>query len=141
MGWNSTCVESIRKQKSEVAKRYNIRFGQTTMFCARCGSQWWGRQHLCQDLTLVKAREVRSAKTAQVESDKLAKKENLLQLRKNHQNILPEIQVFGIRKLATLLDLPKVTVKMWIKRGKVPNSRLKTVLEIMGAASLHEASQ
>jgi len=35
--WNTVCQNSIRKEKAEIGKRYNIRFGQTEIYCGRCG--------------------------------------------------------------------------------------------------------
>ncbi len=129
--WNARCEKSIREQRKEVEQRYGIKIGQTTITCARCGSQCWPGQHTCQDLALIKAREVKSEKAAQVETDKLTKKENLLQLRKSQTNLMAEIQHFGIKKMSTLLMLPKNTVNKWIQRGKVPDSRLEKALETL----------
>jgi len=58
--WNSICLDSIRKEKAEIAKRYNIRFGQTEIYCARCGRPIANSlNHNCQDIRL---RELQEAK-------------------------------------------------------------------------------
>lgn len=36
MNWNEKALASIRKQKTEIAKRYGIRFGQTQIYCLKC---------------------------------------------------------------------------------------------------------
>ena len=36
--WDSLCAYSIEKEKAQIAKRYNLRFGQTEIYCARCVS-------------------------------------------------------------------------------------------------------
>jgi len=43
--WFTRCSGSIRKQKVEVEKRYGIRFGQTDVYCAKCGKRWPGCTH------------------------------------------------------------------------------------------------
>ena len=43
--WNSACFASIRKEKAEVAKRYNIILGQTEIYCAKCEKRWPGCIH------------------------------------------------------------------------------------------------
>lgn len=48
--WNTRCIESIREQKREIAKKYNIRFGQTDIYCAKCGKPWGYGKHTCQDI-------------------------------------------------------------------------------------------
>ena len=35
--WNSRCIKSIQKEEAEIEKRYGIRFGQTEIYCIRCG--------------------------------------------------------------------------------------------------------
>jgi len=34
--WNSRCSRAVRKEKAEIAVRYGITFGQTTIFCSKC---------------------------------------------------------------------------------------------------------
>lgn len=51
--WNSACLDSIRKEKAEIAKRYGIRFGQAEIYCARCGRPVADPlNHTCQDIRL-----------------------------------------------------------------------------------------
>ncbi len=129
--WNARCEKSIRQGRKEVEQRYGIKIGQTTITCARCGSSCWPGNHTCQDLALIKAREMKSANAAQTELDKLGKKERLLEMRRNYPQILAEIQSFGVLKMSTLLMLPKSTVTKWIQRGNVPNKYFSKVLQIL----------
>ncbi len=129
--WNVRCQRSIKQQRIEVEQRYGIKIGQTTITCARCGSSCWPGNHTCQDLALVKARETKSAKAAQTELDKLTNKELLLKTRQNQPDILPKIQLFGVKKMSTLLMLPKSTVTKWIQRGNVPDKYFSGVLKVL----------
>ena len=56
--WNSACFASIRKEKAEISKRYNIRFGQTEIYCNDCGSPVGNPiNHICQNIRLKMIRE------------------------------------------------------------------------------------
>lgn len=59
--WNSACLNSIRRQKAEIAKRYNIRFGQTEIYCSRCARSWGFGHHVCQDVRLKKLSEAQKS--------------------------------------------------------------------------------
>ena len=51
--WNVRCINSIKKQKEEVAKRCNIQFGQTHLSCARCEKIVSNPiDHVCSDIRL-----------------------------------------------------------------------------------------
>lgn len=38
--WNQRCMDSIKREKAEVEKRYGIRISQTEIYCAICGKGW-----------------------------------------------------------------------------------------------------
>jgi hypothetical protein len=51
--WDSLCTKSSEKEKAEIAERYNIRFGPTELYCARCGDRIANPlNHTCVDLGL-----------------------------------------------------------------------------------------
>ena len=51
--WNSIGADSIRKEKAEIEKWYGIRFGQTEIYCTRCGHSVTNPlSHSCQDIRL-----------------------------------------------------------------------------------------
>ena len=53
--WNSLCADSIRRERAEIEKRYGIRFGQTEIYCVRCGRPVTNPlNHACQDIRLKK---------------------------------------------------------------------------------------
>ncbi len=45
--WDSCCRDSIRKEKMEVEKRYEIRIGQTDIYCTKCSKPWGFGNHTC----------------------------------------------------------------------------------------------
>ncbi len=50
MNWNDRCREAIRKEKLEAEARCGIRFGQTDIYCVKCGKPWGYGRHTCQDI-------------------------------------------------------------------------------------------
>ncbi len=59
MDWNDRCRDSIKKERSEIEARYNIRIGQTDIKCARCGRPCTPGQHTCQDIRLKRLNEAK----------------------------------------------------------------------------------
>ena len=57
--WNIRCLNSIQKEKAEIAKRYNIRFGQTEIYCNRCERPCTPGSHTCGN---IRVRRWRKAK-------------------------------------------------------------------------------
>jgi len=57
--WNPICLDSIRKEKAEIAKRYDIRLGQTEFYCARCGRPSTPGSHACGDVRLKRWRDAK----------------------------------------------------------------------------------
>lgn len=45
--WNSQVLNLIKKERAEVARRYNIRIDRTNVHCNRCGRIWTGEHHVC----------------------------------------------------------------------------------------------
>lgn len=119
--WSQRCLDSIRKQKEEVTKRYNIRIGQTEIYCLRCNKSITNPgKHVCDDLRL--------------QVLQLSKREKSEGRRQEHQEIsnqfLGRISEIGRTKVATLLEISVNTVSRWIDRGKVPkqyHKRLETL--------------
>jgi hypothetical protein len=70
--WNFLCLESIRKEKAEVAKRYGIIFGQTNIYCARCKRPMPldFKQHTCENTRLKALREEKNPKKRGLEAPK-----------------------------------------------------------------------
>jgi hypothetical protein len=60
MEWNRRCEEAIRKEREGTEARYGIRFGQTEVYCLRCGKPWGFGRHTCQDIRLKHLNEVKS---------------------------------------------------------------------------------
>jgi len=60
--WNSRCIEAIQKGKAEVAKKYNIKFGRTEIYCASCGKPWGFGRHTCQEVRLKELHQTNKAK-------------------------------------------------------------------------------
>ena len=61
--WNNRCDQSIRKEKMEAEARYGIRFGQTEVYCVRCGNSWGYGKHTCQDMRLKRLNEAQKGRT------------------------------------------------------------------------------
>ena len=36
--WNFRCDKAIRRERAEAERKYNIKIGQTTIHCCRCGN-------------------------------------------------------------------------------------------------------
>ena len=117
MNWNQRCAESIAKEKAEIAKRYNIRFGQTEIYCTRCGRPVANPEnHTCQDIRFERLRKERDEKMS-----KLKKSENKALL------ILSDL---GARKAAILLMIPERTITNWIQRKSIPGRHIEKVLNL-----------
>ena len=50
--WERKCSQSIQKEMVEIAKRCNIRIGQTEIYCSKCSKSWGFGNHTCQDIRL-----------------------------------------------------------------------------------------
>lgn len=113
--WNSICSDSIRKEKAEIAKRYDIRFGQMEIYCARCGRPVSKPlKHMCQDIRL---RTVRNEKKRQKEQALI-------------NDAVGLIKGIGRTKVATMLELDVKTISNWIDRGKIPVKYQGKVFEV-----------
>ncbi len=119
--WNARCLNSIQKEKIEIAKRYNIIFGQTEIYCARCKSSISNPiKHICADLQLQNFYEAQREKKKKLNQEK--------QEISNH--FLGRIKSIGRTKVATMLEISPNTVNRWIDRGKIPkqyHDRLSTL--------------
>lgn len=63
--WSHVCLDSIRKEKAEIAKQYNIRFGQIEIYCDRCECPIANPlKHTYSDLRLKALRERNRPKNA-----------------------------------------------------------------------------
>jgi hypothetical protein len=60
--WNSCCQQAIEKEKREAETRYGIGFGQTEVYCVRCGKPWGLGKHTCQDIRLQKLQEAKKVR-------------------------------------------------------------------------------
>ena len=61
MNWNDRCKESIRKERLEIEAKYNIRFGQTEIYCSACGKSW-STFHICSRMLPERRAEVEALK-------------------------------------------------------------------------------
>ncbi len=127
--WETRLEKSSREQRKEAEKKYGIKIGQTNIYCVRCGKSCWPGQHVCWDLALKKSRDEKILMASNAKKDKKSKKELLSQLGKGP--LIDEIPDFGVKKMSTLLMLPKNTVSKWIQRRNIPTNRVEKVLEIL----------
>ena len=119
--WNSACLDSIRKEKAEIAKRYGIRFGQTEIYCVRCGRPVANPlNHTCSDLQLKVLRERDREKKATIKTEMQA----------NFQDAIDSIKKLGRTKVAVLLETNVKTVSNWIDRGKIPGKYFERILTL-----------
>ena len=112
--WNHVCLDSIRKEKAEIAKRYNIRFGQTEFYCSRCEKPISEPlKHQCLDIRFEKLKEqvrVRHCQLKELEGEALKLVERL-----------------GAQKVAIYLMIRQSAVSKWIHRGSIPKRYLEKV--------------
>lgn len=121
MDWNTVCLNSIQKEKAEIGKRYNIRFGQTEIYCARCERPVTDfLKHICADLRLQTF-----LKGQKEEKDFLLKKE-----KENNDLLIKRIRAIGRTKIATLLELNIKTISHWIDRRKIPHKYQKIIFAL-----------
>ena len=72
--WSVRCANFIKGERREVEKRYGIRFGQTEIYCNRCGKSWGLGKHTCQDVRFEQlqakneAKKVRTPNPGRVQS-------------------------------------------------------------------------
>ncbi len=60
--WNVRCQQAVDKEKREAGVRYGIRFGQTEIYCARCGNSWGFGKHICRDVRLQRLQEAKKVR-------------------------------------------------------------------------------
>jgi len=108
--WNDRCLNSIRKV--EIAKRYNIRFGQTEVYCERCHHPCWPGRHTCKDIQLQKAQ--------------MAKKNSA----KKTPELVAILKRFEPKMAAIMLEVPTKYVSHWIERGNIPEKYHDSVFEL-----------
>jgi hypothetical protein len=114
--WSSRCVESTKKEKRMIEKKYGIRIGQTEIYCVRCGKAWGFGNHTCQDIRL--------------ENLKIKKDEKISELKKTEDKALLILSNLGPQKAAILLMIPERTVTNWIQRKNVPKRHIEKVLNL-----------
>jgi transposase-like protein len=121
LNWNTRCLNSIREEKAEIAKRYNIRFGQTEIYCGRCKVSISNpTKHICADLQLQNFYEAQREKKEKLNQEK----------QEISDHFLCRIRSIGRTKVATMLEISPNTVNRWIDRGKIPkqyHNRLSTL--------------
>jgi hypothetical protein len=61
MTWNERCLASIKGERQEIERKYNIRIGQTEIYCARCGKSW-STFHDCAGMLPERRAEVKEFK-------------------------------------------------------------------------------
>ena len=59
MKWNERCRESIRKEKKEIELRYEVKIGQTDIYCAKCRRPWGYGRHICPDIRFKQLNEAK----------------------------------------------------------------------------------
>ena len=109
--WNERIVKAIRLEKAEAAKKYNIVFGQTEIYCARCGKSWGFGNHTCADIRLQNLNEAKAIKNAELTPE-----------------LCNRIKVIGQRKVAVKLALDHHTVSTWIRKRSVPLKYHKSII-------------
>ena len=115
--WDCRCAVSMEKEKAQIAKRYNIRFGQTEICCVRCGSPVLNPlRHTCSDLRL---KALQEEKRHQREKEKIRVEDSVRLIRE-----------LGRTKVATMLELDVKTVNNWIDRRKIPVRYQGKVFEV-----------
>jgi len=128
--WNERIVKAIRLEKAEAAKKYNIVFGQTEIYCARCGKSCWPGRHVCEDMrfeNLYKARKVKAEEKIKITKKIKADKEKA----KSQTPLLcAKIKDIGRKKVAIKLELSKNTINHWIKRESIPFKYIQKVMEL-----------
>jgi hypothetical protein len=112
MSWNERCLESIKKQRAEIEKKYGIRFGRTEIYCARCGKSCWPGRHVCEAIRL---ENLHKAREASIKSSP------------NHCAILKR---FEAKIVATMLEVEVNQVRHWIQRRNVPEKYKELVLKL-----------
>jgi hypothetical protein len=120
--WNERIVKTLKLEKAEAAKKYNIVFGQTEIYCARCKRPWGFGKHICSDIILKQLRE-----------EKNEKQEKLKPIKSNLLNILQH--EIGVKKSSTLLEMSGNTVSNWINRRNIPTKHIEKVNKMI--KSLH----
>jgi hypothetical protein len=112
--WNFFCSESIRKEKAEISKKYNIIFGQTEIYCARCkGPMPFNfKLHTCSDIRLKKLNETKKANS--VKTLELCFKLKRIGIKK------ASIMLYEERNGEVIREVSERTVRGWIQRGNIP---------------------
>jgi len=105
--WNERCAASIRQEKLSAEKKYSIRFGQTEIYCLKCGKSAIPGHHTCLDLRFEKLREARLRKIAESKTEKTS-------------DLCEKLRAIGRTKAAVKLMIPRKIVNKWIDRGNIP---------------------
>jgi len=116
MDWNTTCENSIRRERLEIEKKYGIKIGQTEISCARCGKSWGFGGHVCADRRFEKLHEESRRKAAE--------------LKTVQEEAYEALRNLGPKKVSVYLMLPEDTVKKWNHRRTVPRRYVDKILNI-----------
>jgi hypothetical protein len=106
--WDNRCLESIRKEKKEAEVRYSVTFGQTEIYCSRCGRSSVPGNHECRDLRFERLSKTRLLKSGESKTEKPS-------------HLCEKLRALGRTKAATKLMISRKTVSDWIDRGNVPS--------------------
>jgi len=107
--WNQRCVESIQREKKETEKKYNIKIGQTDIYCRSCGRPCIPGQHTCRATKLHEAKKING---------------------KDSDELIDKIKALGRSKTSIMLKIPVKNVSNWIDRGNVPKHYIPQILAL-----------
>ena len=120
--WDSTCSDSIRREKAEVAKRYGIRVGQTEIYCASCNRPCWPGRHVCQDIQLQRLHESKKASS------------------KKTPELCAVLRRFEPKIASMMLEVPVKHVRHWIERRNAPEKYRDSIAGLIEPRQLPESS-
>ncbi|MGO8990461.1 MAG: hypothetical protein ACLQGU_02545 [bacterium] len=127
--WGERCLESIRREKEEIERRYDIRIGQTDIHCARCGKPWGYSRHVCQNVRLKQLQE------------KQSEKREVLNHQKEH--LLDRLRKIGAKKIYTISFsgedgsiISEKAISQWIYRKNIPLKYVKRVEGLINSVSV-----
>lgn len=118
--WDRKCEESIRKERSEVEKKYNIKIGQTNIKCVRCGRPWGFGNHTCADVRLQKLQE--------------KKAEKVFEIGETENQALVILKDLGPKKVAIYLMISEGRVTKWAQRESIPRKYMDKILNFKECA-------
>lgn len=109
--------QSISKERKAAEERYGIRFGQTEIYCSRCGRPVADPlNHTCRDIQLQKAQA--------------AKKNSS----KKTPGLIAILNRFERKMVAIMLEVPPKHISHWIERGNVPKKYHDSVRGLVNPA-------